>query len=110
MQNTIIHHEGAASLEVVVSKIKPSAAVIKVGLDVHARIYVAVAQYDHLLSKAARRFAPKEFVPWVEGIAALGPHRARGLRSLRIRVWPLPSTGSNRCSLLRHCAAQTRRT
>jgi transposase len=72
MQNTIIHHEGAASLEVVVSKIRPGAAVIKIGLDVHARIYVAVAQYDHLLPKAARRFAPSEFVPWVEGLLRAG--------------------------------------
>jgi len=72
MNNTIIHHEGAASLEVVVSRIKPGGAVIKIGLDVHARIYVAVAQYDHLLPKAARRFAPSEFVPWVEGLLRAG--------------------------------------
>jgi hypothetical protein len=40
--------------------------VIKIGLDVHARLYVAVAQYGHLLPKAARRLSPEQFVPWVE--------------------------------------------
>jgi hypothetical protein len=59
MHNTIVHHEGAASLEVVATKLKPRAAVIKIGLDVHTRLYVAVAQYDHLLPKAARRLRPK---------------------------------------------------
>ena len=33
---------------------------------------VAVAQYDQLLPKAARRFAPSEFVPWVEGLLRAG--------------------------------------
>jgi hypothetical protein len=54
MKNTIVHHEGAAPLEVAVKKIKLSGSVIKIGLDVHARIYVAVAQYDQLLPKPAR--------------------------------------------------------
>ena len=51
MKNTIVHHEGAAPLEVVVKKIKLSGSVIKIGLDVHARLYVAAAQYDQLLPK-----------------------------------------------------------
>jgi transposase len=46
--------------------------VIKIGLDVHARVYVAVAQHDHLLPKAARRLNPNEFVPWVETLLAQG--------------------------------------
>lgn len=66
MKNTIVHHEGAASLKVAVNKVKLSGSVIKIGLDVHARVYVAVAQYDQLLPKPARRLAPSEFVPWVE--------------------------------------------
>ena len=74
MQNTIVHHEGAASLEVVGKKVKLKGALIKIGLDVHAAFYVAVAQLDHLLPKAARRFAPAEFVPWVESLLRLG-HR-----------------------------------
>ena len=72
MQNTIVHHEGAASLEVVATKLKPKAAVIKIGLDVHMRLYVAVAQYDHLLPKTARWLRPSEFVPWVEGLLRQG--------------------------------------
>ena len=63
MQNTIVHYEGTASLEAVATKIEPTAAVIKIGLDVHARLYVAVAQYGHLLPKAARRLRPEQFVP-----------------------------------------------
>jgi hypothetical protein len=72
MQNTIVHYEGAASHEVVITKVRPRVALIKIGLDVHARIYVAVAQYDHLLPKAARRLNPNEFVPWVEGLLGQG--------------------------------------
>jgi len=72
MKNTIVHHEGAASLEDAVGKVKLSGSIIKIGLDVHARLYVAVAQYDHLLPKPARRFAPMEFVPWVEQLLRVG--------------------------------------
>jgi transposase len=72
MKNTIVHHEGAASLEVVATRIKLNRAVIKIGLDVHARLYVAVAQYDQLLPKAARRLRPEEFVPWVEQLLRAG--------------------------------------
>ena len=72
MQNTIVHYEGAASLEVAVNRIKPGRSIIKIGLDVHAGVYVAVAQYDHLLPKPARRFAPREFVPWVEALLQHG--------------------------------------
>lgn len=72
MQNTIVHHEGAASLEVVATKVKPSGALIKIGLDMHACVYVAVVQYDHLLPKAARRLGPGEFVPWVKALLGQG--------------------------------------
>ena len=72
MQNTIVHYEGAASLEAAATKVKPSGARIKIGLDVHARLYVAVAQYDHLLPKAAQRLRPGEFVPWVEALLGRG--------------------------------------
>jgi hypothetical protein len=54
MKNTIVHHEGAASLEIAVKKVKLCGSLIKIGLDVHARLYVAVAQYDHLLPKPVR--------------------------------------------------------
>jgi transposase len=72
MKNTIVHHEGTASLKVAVNKIKLSGSIIKIGLDVHVRLYVAVAQYDQLLPKPARRLAPLEFVPWVEELLRAG--------------------------------------
>ena len=72
MKNTIVHHEGAASPKVARTKVKLSGSVIKIGLDVHARLYVAVAQYDQLLPKTARRLAPSEFVPWVEQLLGAG--------------------------------------
>src|SRR6476661_8681178 len=72
MKNTIVHDEGAASLEDAVKRIKLSGSMIKIGLDVHARLYVAVAQYDHLLPKAALRLRPGEFVPWVEALLGRG--------------------------------------
>src|SRR5213595_4299893 len=72
MKNTIVHYEGVASLEVAVHRIKLSGSMIKIGLDVHARLYVAVAQYDHLLPRPARRLAPMEFLPWVEQLLRAG--------------------------------------
>ena len=72
MKNTIVHDEGASSLEDAVHRIKPSGSMIKIGLDVHARLYVAVAQYDHLLPKPARRLAPSQFLPWVEQLLRAG--------------------------------------
>jgi transposase len=72
MQNTIVHNEGATSLEGAVGKVKLSGWVIKLGLDIHAKQYVVVAQYDQLLPKAARRFWPGQFVPWVESLLRQG--------------------------------------
>ena len=72
MQNTIVHDEGAASPEAAVRKVKLSGSIIKIGLDVHVRLYVAVMQYDQLLPKPARRLAPWEFVPWVEQLLRAG--------------------------------------
>jgi len=72
MKNTIVHDEGAASPEDAVQRIKLSGSMIKIGLDVHARLYVAVAQYDHLLPKPARRLAPAEFLAWVEQLLRAG--------------------------------------
>ena len=45
---------------------------IKIGLDVHARLYVAVAQYDQLLAQGGAAVAPSEFVPWVEALLGQG--------------------------------------
>lgn len=72
MQDTIVQDEGATSLKAVGRRIKLNRAVIKIGVDVHLREYVVVAQYDHLLPKPPRRFSPWEFVPWVEGLLRSG--------------------------------------
>jgi transposase len=72
MQNTIVHNEGATSLKVAETKVRLSCSVIKIGLDVHARLYVGVLQYDHLLPKPARRFSPEAFVPFVEELRRRG--------------------------------------
>src|SRR4029453_3216196 len=72
MIKTIVHPEGVASLKVTGHNVKLSGSVIKLGLDIHSRLYVVVAQYDHLLPKAPRRFAPHQFVPWVESLLPVG--------------------------------------
>jgi transposase len=72
MNKTIVHHEGVAALTAAGHNVKVSSSVIKLGLDIHSRLYVVVAQYDHALPKAARRFAPQEFVPYVEGLLRAG--------------------------------------
>jgi hypothetical protein len=85
MQNTIVHYEGVASLEAAATKVKPRGARIKIGLDVHARLYVAVAQYDHLLPKPAQRLSQGEFVPWVEALLA----RSHSVHVVSARAAPL---------------------
>src|SRR5215469_8151798 len=72
MQNTIVQDEGAASLEVARTRVELCGSIIKIGLDVHARVYVAVAQFDHVLPKAARRLAPTQIVPWIEQLLGAG--------------------------------------
>jgi transposase len=72
MNKTIVHHERAAALTVASHNVKLSGSVIKLGLDIHSRLYVIVAQYDHLLPKAPRRFAPDQFVSWVESLLRAG--------------------------------------
>jgi transposase len=72
MNKTIVHHERATSLEVTGNKVELAGSVIKLGLDIHSEVYVAVAQYDHALPKAARRMAPTELLPWVESLLRRG--------------------------------------
>ena len=109
MQNTIVHNEGAASLEGAVGKVKLPARSSSSGWTCTPGLYVVVAQYDHLLPKPARRFAPAEFVPWVEGLLRRGHsvhvvYEACGFGFGLYRE--LTALGA---PLLRDCAAQTRR-
>jgi transposase len=72
MFKTIVHHEGAAALAAAGTSNINQPAVIKLGLDIHAKVFVVVAQHDHAALRPPRRFAPPEFVPWVEGLLAQG--------------------------------------
>jgi transposase len=72
MINTIVHHEGAAAPTAARTKPSVAPAVIKLGLDIHASVYVVVAQYDHAALRPPRRFRPAEFAPWVEGLLREG--------------------------------------
>ena len=72
MQKVIVHRTGAASTGAAGTDRKASGTAIKLGLDIHQACYVVVAQEDHATPKPARRFAPEEFVPWVETLLARG--------------------------------------
>ena len=72
IDNTFVHHERAAALTAAAPKISLQPAVIKLGLDIHTKTYVVVAQHDHAALRPPQRFAPGEFVPWVEGLLAQG--------------------------------------
>src|SRR5207248_3925443 len=100
MQNTIVQNEGAASLEAARTKVKLSRSIIKIGLDMHARLYVAVAQYDQLLPKPARRLAPLEFVPWVRQLLRAGHVVYVVYEACGFGVWSLSKLTSCRRALL----------
>ena len=86
MFKTIVHHEGAGALasagikgQQSSSAVKPREvdagpvrSVIKLGVDVHAKLHVVVAQHDHALPRPPRRFEPYELVPWVESLLRAG--------------------------------------
>jgi len=72
MIKTIVHHERTASLEAAREESKARRATIKLGLDIHSRLYVVAAQYDHAALKPPRRLAPVEFLPWVERLLRAG--------------------------------------
>jgi transposase len=73
MSKTIVHfNEGAAALTAAGTKSNSQPAVIKLGLDIHAKVYVVVAQFDHAALRPPRRLAPSEFVPWVESLLREG--------------------------------------
>jgi transposase len=72
MQTNVSHNKGVASPEVAGHQSKAARAVIKLGVDVHARQYVVVAQHGHAAPKPPQRFTPDTFVPWVEGLLRAG--------------------------------------
>jgi len=74
MKQIIVHRTGAASTGAAGTDRSPSAATIKLGLDIHQACYVVAVQEDHATPKPARRFAPAEFAPWVGTLLGRG-HR-----------------------------------
>lgn len=73
MNNTFVHHnEGAAALAAAGTNSIKGSETIKLGLDIHSARYVVVAQHDHALPGPPRRFAPSEFLPWVESLLQAG--------------------------------------
>ena len=69
---TIVHPEGASAHTAAGTKTSHTPAVIKLGVDIHASVYVVVAQHDHAGLRPPRRFGPAEFVPWVENLLLQG--------------------------------------
>ena len=72
IKNTFVHHQVAAAPTAAGTKPSFAPAVIKLGLDIHASVYVVVAQHDHAALRPPRRFGPAEFVPWVEELLKEG--------------------------------------
>ena len=72
MNNQFVHHKGAAAPAVAGHQHASTPATIKLGLDIHSRLYVVAAQYDHAALKPPRRLAPQEFLPWVESLLRAG--------------------------------------
>lgn len=68
MQYTIVHHDGATSPEAAGSDSNNLRPVIKIGLDMHQRFYVAVLQHGHAMPRPPQRFSPESFVPWVRSL------------------------------------------
>jgi transposase len=71
-QPLIVHSKEAAASTVAAVQNSLRPAVIKLGLDMHLRTYVVVAQYDHAALRPPRRCGPAELVPWVEGLLRQG--------------------------------------
>ena len=63
--NYILKKDVTASLKAVGNHSKSTPAVIKVGLDVHATLYVAAVQEDHATPKPPTRHSPDGFLLWV---------------------------------------------
>ena len=66
MKKYTVFHSVTAAPATAKSKVKRSGSLLKIGLDIHREKFVVVAQYDHATPRPPQRFAPAEFVPWVE--------------------------------------------
>jgi hypothetical protein len=66
MKKYTVCHSVTAAPAAAKSKVNRSGSLLKIGLDIHREKFVAVAQCDHATPRPARRFAPAEFLPWVQ--------------------------------------------
>ncbi len=72
MHTIVNNNKGATSPEAAGPQNSVSRPVIKLGVDVHSRQYVVVAQHGHAALKPPQRFAPDKFAPWVETLLRAG--------------------------------------
>jgi len=72
MKTATVHRNGVAASAAAGPQSSKPGSTIKLGVDIHSRLYVVAAQHDHALPKPPRRLAPEEFLPWVESLLALG--------------------------------------
>ena len=74
MKTATVHCKGVAATAAAGPEVRSQGATIKLGVDLHSRLYVVAAQHDHAALKPPRRFAPGEFLPWAESLLRAG-HR-----------------------------------
>jgi transposase len=67
MKKYTVFHSVTAAPAAAKLKVKSSGSLLKIGLDIHREKFVVVAQYDHATPRPPQRFAPAEFLPWVQG-------------------------------------------
>jgi transposase len=72
MKTTTVHCKGVAAPAAAGHQIRNHGATIKLGVDLHTKLYVVAAQHDHAALKPPRRCAPAEFLPWVESLLRAG--------------------------------------
>ena len=66
MKKYTVSHSVTAAPAAARRKVNRRGSLLKLGLDIHREKFVVAAQYDHATPRPPQRFAPAEFLPWVE--------------------------------------------
>lgn len=66
MKKYTVCHSVAAGPAAAKSKVMESSSLLKLGLDIHREKFVVLAQYDQATPRPPQRFAPVQFLPWVQ--------------------------------------------
>ena len=66
MKKYTVSHTVTAAPAAAGLKVNRSGSLLKLGLDIHREKFVVAAPYDHAMPRPPRRFAPAEFLPWLE--------------------------------------------